>query len=166
MSGCRPRRCAGPITARKLTRRAPAAWSGSGKRGPGVWPCSKIPRNASGHHRPPVNLRICRGNPSNRVRGGSPHYSRQPSPPRMSRHRGRRSDLSIERDFPHAVEIAVLPGGQGRRMDAMNDWHRQRGIAIVNGRNRHDGSIWHSRWCFARPADAAEFAARFHGRLI
>jgi hypothetical protein len=46
----------------------------------------------------------------------------------MARYKGRSGSKASERDFPHIVEIAVPPGGLGKQLDRMYDWHRARGI--------------------------------------
>ena len=38
---------------------------------------------------------------------------------------------AIERGFPHIVEIAVPPGGLGRRLDAMHDWHQKKALRLA-----------------------------------
>ena len=80
----------------------------------------------------------------------------------MSRYKGRPSAKSIERDFPHIVEMIVPEGGFGKALDAMYEWHTHRGIRAINSTGRRDenGSD-HIRWCFADPAVAAAFASEF-----
>lgn len=63
-----------------------------------------------------------------------------------------------ERDFPHLVDIVVPEGGLGRRLDAMHEWLRERGLEARRG----GGGIGVSRWCFADPRAADEFA-EVHG---
>ncbi len=86
----------------------------------------------------------------------------------MARYKGRSSPKSIERDFPHMVEIIVPLGGLGKRLDAMHAFHTERGIKSHHGRGRRDSDGRdHVRWCFADAATADAFAAEFNGtRLI
>jgi len=46
----------------------------------------------------------------------------------MNRYKGRSGFKEIARLYPHVVEIAVPPGGLGRRLDDMYQFHLQRGI--------------------------------------
>jgi hypothetical protein len=73
---------------------------------------------------------------------------------------------SVTRDFPNVVEIAVPPGGLGKRLNAMHAFHRQRGIQVARFPHRHENEREYLRWCFARRAIAEEFAAEFGGTLI
>ena len=50
----------------------------------------------------------------------------------MTRYKGR--TRTIERDFPHRVEMIVPKGGFGRRLDEMHEWHRAHGIRPRFGR--------------------------------
>ena len=80
----------------------------------------------------------------------------------MTRYKGRPSAKSIERDFPHIVEMIVPEGGFGTRLNAMYEWHSARGIRAINstGRRNENGRD-HIRWCIADADTAAEFAAEF-----
>jgi hypothetical protein len=78
----------------------------------------------------------------------------------MARYKGRLSPKSIERHFPHHVEIAIPLGGLGRRLDAMHDFHAERGIRSRAFTHRKEGEFY-IRWCFADPRTAATFAAEF-----
>jgi hypothetical protein len=85
----------------------------------------------------------------------------------MARYKGRSTPKSIERDFPHIVEMAVPLGGLGRRLDAMHAFHLERGIQSRNGRRRRDqDGRDHIRWCFADAATAEAFASQFGGRRL
>jgi hypothetical protein len=44
----------------------------------------------------------------------------------MSRYKGRASPKSLERNFPHIVEMRVPLGGFGAKLDAMHEWHTKR----------------------------------------
>jgi hypothetical protein len=49
----------------------------------------------------------------------------------MNRYKGRQSAQSIERDFPHIVEMIVPLGGFGKKLDAMyNDPMQFHGIVL------------------------------------
>jgi hypothetical protein len=80
----------------------------------------------------------------------------------MSRYKGRASVTSVERDFPHVVEMQVPANGFGKKLDAMYDFHTRHGIRAQRGRGRRDASGRdYVTWCFADPAIAAEFANEF-----
>ena len=77
----------------------------------------------------------------------------------MRRHR------SIERDFPHIVEIAVRRGWGGTR-DAMFNFHVRYGIQPrAKRRQTKDGGCY-IRWCFADPDIAEAFAAKFAKDIV
>jgi hypothetical protein len=78
-------------------------------------------------------------------------------------YKGRISAKNIERDYPHIVEIVVPPGGLGKQLDAMYDWHRERGIEVHLGSGRHEEGRDFIRWCFADQEMANAFAAAFGG---
>jgi hypothetical protein len=80
-----------------------------------------------------------------------------------ARYKGRTSSKSIEREFPHVVEIVVPPGGLGRRLDAMHAFHTKRGIRACLGRGHREGSRDYLRWYFVDTTVAADFASRFGG---
>jgi hypothetical protein len=82
---------------------------------------------------------------------------------KMSRYKGRASRKTIEREFPHVVEIAVPLGGLGKRLDAMHAFHAERGIDACLGRGRHEDNQDYLRWYFANAHTAASFAAEFDG---
>lgn len=56
----------------------------------------------------------------------------------MSRYKGRSGAKSVERKFPHIVEMAVPLGGFGKRLDDMHEWHRARDIEPRHGRGWHE----------------------------
>lgn len=76
---------------------------------------------------------------------------------------GRSGSKAVERDFPHIVEIVVPPGGLGKRLDLMYDWHRSRGTEAHRGGRRREEDRDIIRWCFADRALADAFAAAFGG---
>jgi hypothetical protein len=83
------------------------------------------------------------------------------------RYKGRPSGKTIARDFPFIVEIAVPPGGLGKRLNAMHAFHNQRSIKVVHLRHRHDDDKGdYLLWCFARHVIAEEFVIEFGGTLI
>jgi hypothetical protein len=41
----------------------------------------------------------------------------------MSRYKCRTSARAIEKDFPHIVEMIVPPGGLGKRLNEIHDFH-------------------------------------------
>jgi hypothetical protein len=73
----------------------------------------------------------------------------------MRRHR------SIERDFPHIVEIIVPKSGLGGARDAMNDFHARHGVQARPKRGRYKDGSRYVRWCFADPDIAEAFATKF-----
>ena len=81
----------------------------------------------------------------------------------MSRYKNRTSAKSIERAYPHIVEIVVPPNGFGRRLDMMHNWHMARGIQSRSGRRRYEEPNEFIRWCFADAETADAFAAKFGG---
>ena len=82
----------------------------------------------------------------------------------MALYKGRSSRKAIERDFPHHVEIAIPPGGLGKRLDAMHEFCAARGIHSHAFTHRKKGEF-SIRWHFADPAMAAAFAGVFDGSI-
>jgi hypothetical protein len=72
-----------------------------------------------------------------------------------------------ERAFPHIVELP-LPSGGFRDTDAdIEAFHRHHGVEPRRGRGRvENGERWYVRFCFADPAIAEAFAARFGGERL
>ncbi len=68
-----------------------------------------------------------------------------------------------KREFPYAIEVAVPPGGLGRRLDAMHEFHDARGIYACVGRGHGVGDRETLRWYFTDAKIAAAFAAEFGG---
>jgi hypothetical protein len=68
---------------------------------------------------------------------------------------------SIERDFPHIVEMFVPLSGFGRKLDDMHGWHRARGIEDRHGRSRPVEGRDIVSWCFRDADTATTFAAEF-----
>ena len=68
--------------------------------------------------------------------------------------------------YPYVVEIAVPPGGLGRHLDDMHEFHRHRRIKDQRGPRRRDDEHDYLRWCFADLATAEDFAMEFNGEVI
>ena len=79
----------------------------------------------------------------------------------MTRYRGRANPKAIEHAYPHHVDTVVPPGGLGRRLDAMYEFHARHGIKPQRGQSRHDANSAVIRWCFADSELARAFAAEF-----
>jgi hypothetical protein len=56
----------------------------------------------------------------------------------MKRYTGKTSIRHIEQAFPYIVETAIPDGGLGTRLDIMFQWHRARGLVVMNGRGRDE----------------------------
>jgi hypothetical protein len=87
-------------------------------------------------------------------------------PVMTGRYKGRSGFKEIARLYPYVVEIVVPPGGLGRRLDDMHEFHRQRGIKDQRGPRRRDDEHDYLRWCFADLATAEAFAAQFGGEIL
>lgn len=84
----------------------------------------------------------------------------------MAERKGRTGLKSIERDFPHIVELVVSPGGLGKTMDAIYDFHARHDIRAKHGPTRHDKNGHnYILWRFADPKTAAKFADKFGGTV-
>jgi hypothetical protein len=83
-------------------------------------------------------------------------------------HSRRRTGLkSIERNFPHIVEIVVPLGGLGKTLDVIYDFHARHDIRAKHGRTRHDENGHnYMRWRFADRRTAVEFANKFGGTMM
>jgi hypothetical protein len=79
----------------------------------------------------------------------------------MTRDKGRASAEAVERDFPHFVDIVVMLGGLGTKLDDMYEFHTRYGIKPQRGHGRHDAHGSVIRWRFADPAIAKSFATVF-----
>jgi hypothetical protein len=84
----------------------------------------------------------------------------------MALYKGRKSPKAIDREFAHVVEVVVPPGGLGRRLDAMHDFHAARGIKACLGRGSREDNRDYLRWYFTRAATAESFAAEFDGSYL
>jgi hypothetical protein len=83
------------------------------------------------------------------------------------RYKGQITPGQIDRDYPHQVEIKVLAGGLGTRLNAMHDAcrgvdYQTRGIGKKHVETGVDGE----RFCFKTAAQADAFQARFGGERI
>jgi hypothetical protein len=80
----------------------------------------------------------------------------------MSRYKGRINAKSTSRRLPHIVKTVVPPGGLGKRINEMHDFHARHDIQSRLGLGRRDeNGRYYIRWCFADPALADEFASEF-----
>jgi hypothetical protein len=80
----------------------------------------------------------------------------------MTRYKGRTSPKAIEQAYPHIVEMMVPSGGFGKKLDAIYEWHRARGIQDHRGRSRRDeNGRDYIRWCFDDSFTAAQFVNDF-----
>jgi hypothetical protein len=80
----------------------------------------------------------------------------------MPPYKGRENVKTIERGFPHRVEMIVPNGGFGTRLDEMHAWHHARSIKPKFGRGRRDANNRdYMTWCFADAAMADSFRASF-----
>ena len=68
--------------------------------------------------------------------------------------RGRQNAKAVEYDFPHHADVVVPEGGFGMTLNAMYDFHAQRGIEPKRGHGRHDANGSVIRWCFSELAVA------------
>jgi hypothetical protein len=87
----------------------------------------------------------------------------------MIRHKGARSDNTIDREYPHQVEIEIPDLGLGTRYNAMDAFCRAReyqyatrGIGKLRIERGRDGM----RWCFTDPAHADDFQKQFGGERV
>ena len=82
----------------------------------------------------------------------------------MRRRRKRRPGLkTIERKYPHQVEVQVQLGDLSNRLSAMHEWHHMRQILAVRGRSRREDGREFIRWRFVDPETALDFAEAFDG---
>ncbi|HET7803281.1 MAG TPA: hypothetical protein VFL53_03490 [Pseudolabrys sp.] len=83
----------------------------------------------------------------------------------MSRYKGQLRASRIEVEFPHHVDIIVPPGGLGRQLNAIYEFHIEHGIKPRSGRGTHraDGAVIH--WCFAEASLADAFPGKFRTRV-
>jgi hypothetical protein len=72
-----------------------------------------------------------------------------------------RRQKTIAHDFPFVVKIMLPPGGLGKRLNAMHDFHHDRGIQLAVLPHQHGIGGNYLLWCFARSSTAEEFAAVF-----
>src|SRR5262245_561547 len=65
----------------------------------------------------------------------------------MSRYKGQPKASRTEQEFPHQVDIIVPPGGLGRRLNDMYNFHIQNDVKSQRGHSRHDADGSVIRWC-------------------
>ena len=76
----------------------------------------------------------------------------------MTRGRKRESmRLTNERDFPHLVELALLPEGFRSVLLEIDAFHRDRRIPVRRGQNRHEVKQVYIRFCSPDAATADGF---------
>jgi hypothetical protein len=80
---------------------------------------------------------------------------------KLPRYKGRASLKLIESKFPYHVDMIVLEGGFGARLNAMHKWHDAHGIPAVSGGRRVESRDI-VRWFFAD----SEMAALFGKKLL
>jgi hypothetical protein len=84
--------------------------------------------------------------------------------PRRTQRRGEQTASRNKRDFPDIVEMPVRPGGFRKRLDAMHEFHRSRGLDHRRGHGFRRDDQDCVRWCFADRRDADAFAKTFTGK--
>jgi len=72
-----------------------------------------------------------------------------------------RRQKTIAHDFPFVIKIMLPPGGLGKRVNAMHDFHYDRGIQLAVLPHQHGIGGDYLLWCFAHSSTAEEFAAEF-----
>jgi len=84
----------------------------------------------------------------------------------MTRRKREITGLANEQDFPHLVELALLPGGFRSVFLEIDAFHRDRRIPVRRGRSRHEAEQSHIRFCFPDTATADAFRNRFGGECL
>jgi hypothetical protein len=79
----------------------------------------------------------------------------------MSLYKGQLRASRIEVEFPHHVDIIVPPGGLGRQLNAMYEFHIEHGIKPRSGHGMHRADSAAIRWCFVEASLADAFASKF-----
>jgi hypothetical protein len=83
----------------------------------------------------------------------------------VSFRKGEITKRRIDRDWPHQVEVPA-EAVAGHNYDIVHAFCRGLSVAPRGGRSaRRDDRDW-LRYCFATPADADAFHARFGGRRV
>jgi hypothetical protein len=77
-----------------------------------------------------------------------------------------RRHKSIERDFPHIVEIVVPGRSWGGARTAMNDFHARHGVKAHSRIGRYKDGSRYVRWCFVDPDIAEAFPAKLAKDII
>jgi hypothetical protein len=85
----------------------------------------------------------------------------------MTRRKREIVGLTNERDFPHLVELALLPGGFRSIFLEVDAFHRERRIPVRRDRSRHEViTQFYIRFCFPDTATADAFRNRFGGECL
>ena len=84
----------------------------------------------------------------------------------MSRRKSEIAGYMNERNFPHLVELELPSGGFRNKNQEFESFHRARGITIRRGCGRHEGELFHVRFCFPDGASADAFQERFGGTRL
>jgi hypothetical protein len=84
----------------------------------------------------------------------------------MTRRKREILGLRNEQDFPHLVELALLPGGFRSVFLEIDTFHRDRRIPVRRGRSRHEAEHFYIRFCFPDAATADAFRDRFGGERL
>lgn len=82
------------------------------------------------------------------------------------RYKGRPSTKSIERDFPHIVEMRQAVFSYRERGPEIQAWFRERGIQCRDGQGFYLEPDFYVRKCFEFSEDAEAFAKQFGGQLL
>ena len=88
------------------------------------------------------------------------------TPISMARYKVSAKTQSIERNYPHTVELIVPLKGFGNTLKKIQAWHEARELEQRQGSGRYAEPHWYSHWCFANPKDAKAFQTAFGGELI
>ena len=85
-------------------------------------------------------------------------------------HRIRRKSEAVrfmnERNFPHLVELELPLEGFRSVLLEIDEFHRERQIPVLRGRNRYEVKSFHIRFCFPDAATADAFRNRFGGESL
>jgi hypothetical protein len=81
----------------------------------------------------------------------------------MTRRKGEITGRTNERDYPFIVEMLLPEGGFGKKLDAMEAFHQERGVEFHRGRSFRRVGGYVCRWCFGDSETAEAFRAKFGG---
>jgi hypothetical protein len=82
----------------------------------------------------------------------------------MSRARGQRSGILIDREYPHQVMVLALTVS-GRVIDEVVTFHQKMGVPTITRSMRKDDE-WHTLYCFGDANHAKLFRATFGGEVV